>query len=136
MAYENGIVMDRNVLGGDLQPCGRDPVTGYYRDGSCQVGPDDIGVHGVCAVMTGEFLRHQQETGNDLITPRPEYRFPGLRPGDRWCVVALRWQQAYLDGVPAPVVLASTNERVLEFVPLSALRENAVDVPDSPAGLD
>ena len=93
-------------------------------------------MHGVCTVMTEEFLRHQREVGNDLSTPRPEYRLsPASVPGDRWCVVALRWHQAYLDGVAAPVVLACTNERVLEFVPLAALQENAVDVPDSPADL-
>lgn len=127
--------MENNVLGDVLQSCGRDPVTGFYRDGWCQVGPDDVGVHGVCAVMTEAFLQHQRDTGNDLITPRPEFRFPGLRPGDRWCVVAMRWQQAYLDGVPAPVVLACTSERVLEFIELSVLQDHAVDVPDSPAGL-
>jgi uncharacterized protein (DUF2237 family) len=127
--------MERNVLGGALQPCGGEPVTGFYRDNYCRVGPEDVGVHGVCTVMTEEFLQHQREIGNDLSTPRPEYGFAGLNPGDRWCVVALRWQQAYLDGVAAPVVLACTNERVLEIVALSALQENAVDVPDSPADL-
>ncbi len=127
--------MERNVLGAALQPCGSEPLTGFYRDSYCRVGPEDVGVHGVCAVMTEEFLLHQREIGNDLSTPRPEYGFPGLNPGDRWCVVALRWHQAYLDGVAAPVVLACTNERVLEFVPISALQENAVDVPDSPADL-
>jgi uncharacterized protein (DUF2237 family) len=127
--------MEHNVLGGILEPCGLDPVTGFYRDGHCTVGPDDVGVHGVCAVMTEEFLAHQLSVGNDLITPRPEFHFAGLMPGDRWCVVALRWQQAYADGVAAPVVLACTHERVLELVSLEALRAHAVDVPDSPAGL-
>jgi uncharacterized protein (DUF2237 family) len=127
--------MEHNVLGGILQPCGMDPLTGFYRDGHCVVGPDDVGVHGVCAVMTEEFLAHQLSVGNDLVTPRPEFHFEGLMPGDRWCVVALRWQQAYADGVAAPVVLASTHERVLEVVSLEALRANAVDVPDSPAEL-
>jgi uncharacterized protein len=127
--------MEHNVLGGILQPCGLDPVTGFYRDGHCVVGPDDVGVHGVCAVMTEEFLAHQLSVGNDLVTPRPEFDFAGLIPGDRWCVVAMRWQQAYADGVAAPVVLASTHERVLEFVSLEALRAHAVDVPDSPAEL-
>lgn len=125
----------RNVLGGQLQPCGVDPVTGFYRDGSCTVGPEDVGVHGVCTVMTEQFLAHQREVGNDLSTPRPEFNFPGLQPGERWCVVALRWLQAHSDGVAAPVVLASTNERVLELVPITALQGHAVDVPDSPAGL-
>ncbi len=120
---------EQNVLGGPLVPCGTDPVTGFYRDGCCSTGPDDLGSHTVCAVVTAEFLAHQQRVGNDLVTPRPEYRFPGLRPGDRWCVVAARWLEAYEDGAPAPVVLAATHERALEVVPLDALRENAVDVP-------
>ncbi|HZZ97181.1 MAG TPA: DUF2237 domain-containing protein [Jatrophihabitantaceae bacterium] len=127
--------MERNVLGEALQPCGGEPLTGFYRDSYCRVGPEDVGVHGVCTVMTEQFLQHQRAVGNDLSTPRPEYGFAGLNPGDRWCVVALRWYQAYQDGAAAPVVLACTHERVLEFVPLSALQENAVDVPDSPADL-
>ena len=126
---------ERNVLGEDLEPCGTDPVTGFYRDGSCTCGPEDIGVHSVCAVMTTEFLEHQASVGNDLTTPRPEWSFPGLRPGDRWCVVAARWRQAYEDGVAAPVVLASTNERTLDVVPLVWLREHAVDVPADPRSL-
>ena len=120
---------ERNVLGGVLEPCGTDPVTGFYRDGTCTVGPEDVGVHGVCSVMTREFLVHQESIGNDLLTPRPEWGFPGLGPGDRWCVVAVRWLQAYADGSPAPVVLASTHESVLRVVPLEALQEHAVDVP-------
>jgi uncharacterized protein (DUF2237 family) len=126
---------ERNVLGEDLEPCGTDPVTGFYRDGSCTCGPEDIGVHSVCAVMTAEFLEHQASVGNDLTTPHPEWSFPGLRPGDRWCVVAARWRQAYEDGVAAPVVLASTNERTLDVVPLVWLREHAVDVPADPRSL-
>lgn len=126
---------DRNVIGGELEPCGTDPVTGFHRDGYCTCGPEDVGVHGVCAVMTSEFLEHQQAIGNDLVTPRPEWQFPGLRPGDRWCVVAARWLQAYADGVPAPVVLAATSEQVLEVVPLEALGEHAVDVPDDLSSL-
>lgn len=124
-----------NVLGGALQPCGTDPVTGFYRDGSCSCGPEDVGLHAVCAVMTEEFLAHQRSVGNDLSTPMPEYGFPGLRPGDRWCVVAARWLQAYDAGVAAPVVLASTNVRALEVVPLEYLDEQAVDVPDDPGSL-
>jgi uncharacterized protein (DUF2237 family) len=120
---------ERNVLGGELEGCGTDPVTGFYRDGRCSTGPDDVGSHTVCAVVTAEFLAHQQQVGNDLITPRPEFQFPGLRPGDRWCVVAARWLQAYEDGVAAPVLLASTHERALEIIPLESLREHAVDVP-------
>jgi uncharacterized protein (DUF2237 family) len=122
-------VTERNVLGGVLEPCGTDPVTGFYRDGTCTVGAEDVGVHGICTVVTGEFLAHQESIGNDLLTARPEWGFPGLVPGDRWCVVAVRWLQAYADGAAAPVVLASTHEAVLRVVPLAALREHAVDVP-------
>ena len=120
---------DRNVLGGALEPCGTEPLTGFYRDSYCTVGPEDIGVHAVCAVMTPEFLAHQESVGNDLTTARPEWGFPGLRPGDRWCVVAARWLQAYDDGVAAPVVLASTHERALEVIRRELLEEHAVDVP-------
>ncbi|MEV4318955.1 DUF2237 domain-containing protein [Actinocrispum sp. NPDC049592] len=126
---------DRNVLGGDLEECGTDPVTGFYRDGCCNTGPEDVGNHTVCAVVTGEFLQHQREIGNDLATPRPELGFAGLRPGDRWCVCASRWLQSYEAGVPAPVVLAATHERALAVVPLEALQENAVDVPADPSSL-
>jgi uncharacterized protein (DUF2237 family) len=119
---------ERNVLGGELEPCGEDPVTGFYRDGSCRCG-GDVGLHAVCAVMTEEFLAHQRRTGNDLVTPRPEWGFPGLHPGDRWCVVALRWRQAFDDGAAAPVVLAATSERALEVIPIDALRRHSVDVP-------
>ncbi|OLB79803.1 MAG: hypothetical protein AUI14_09155 [Actinobacteria bacterium 13_2_20CM_2_71_6] len=126
---------DRNVLGGELEPCGTDPVTGFYRDGCCSTGPEDLGSHTVCAVVTAEFLAHQRRTGNDLITPRPEFRFPGLQPGDRWCVVAIRWLEAYEAGVAAPVVLAATHARAVDIVPLEALREHAVDVPADPGSL-
>jgi uncharacterized protein (DUF2237 family) len=126
---------ERNVLGGELEVCGTDPVTGFYRDGTCSCGPEDIGLHAVCAVMTAEFLTHQRSVGNDLSTPRPELGFSGLHPGDRWCVVALRWAQAYQAGVVAPVVLACTNVRALEQVPLEWLREHAVDVPADPGAL-
>jgi uncharacterized protein (DUF2237 family) len=128
-------VTERNVLGGELAPCGTDPVTGFYRTGTCSVGPEDVGVHGVCVVVTDEFLAHQAAIGNDLSTPLPEWGFPGLRPGDRWCVVAVRWLQSYTEGLAAPVVLAATSEHVLGVVPLEALQEHAVDVPDDPSGL-
>jgi uncharacterized protein (DUF2237 family) len=126
---------DLNVLGEPLEECGTDPVTGFYRDGCCTSGPEDLGSHTVCAVMTAEFLTHQVSVGNDLVTPRPEYSFTGLRPGDRWCVVAGRWLQAYRDGAAAPVVLASTNARALETIPLLVLRAHAVDVPPDPSSL-
>jgi uncharacterized protein (DUF2237 family) len=125
----------RNVLGGPLQPCGLDPVTGWYRDGSCLTDPSDLGSHTICAVVTAEFLAHQRSIGNDLTTPAPEYRFPGLKPGDSWCVTAANWLRAHRDGAAAPVVLAATNERALDIVPLEVLRSYAVDVPDDPAGL-
>jgi len=129
-------VTERNVLGGELEPCGTDPVTGFFRDGYCNTGPDDLGSHTICAVVTAEFLDHQRSIGNDLSTPRPEFRFPGLRPGDRWCVTAINWAQAYRDGAAAPVVLASTNAAVLSIVPLRMLQELAVDVPADPSGLE
>ena len=126
---------DRNVLGGPLAVCGTDPVTGFYRDGCCTSGPEDVGSHTICAVVTTDFLAHQQQVGNDLVTARPEFGFPGLVPGDRWCVVALRWLQAYSAGAAAPVVLAATNASVLHVVPLEILTEHAVDVPADPSSL-
>lgn len=124
-----------NVLGGELEECGTDPVTGYFRDGCCNSGPSDVGSHTVCAVVTAAFLEHQRSVGNDLSTPRPEFEFPGLQPGDRWCVVAVRWLQAYRAGSAAPVVLAATNARALEIIPLELLQEHAVDVPADPRSL-
>jgi uncharacterized protein (DUF2237 family) len=124
-----------NVLGGELEPCGNDPVTGFFRDSCCSTGSEDLGSHTVCAVMTAPFLEHQRAIGNDLITPMPAYQFPGLEPGDRWCVVAVRWFEAYEAGVAAPVVLAATHARALDIIPLEALREHAVDVPSDPSSL-
>lgn len=126
----------RNVLGGELEPCSTDPMTGFYRDGSCSTGPHDLGSHTICAVVTAEFLAHQRAIGNDLTTPVPEYGFPGLTPGTAWCVTARNWGLAYRAGVAAPVILASTNEAVLGIVPLEALREHAVDVPADLSSLD
>jgi uncharacterized protein (DUF2237 family) len=127
---------DRNVLGGRLEPCGMDPVTGFYRDGCCTSGEEDRGQHTVCAVVTREFLDYQAGIGNDLTTPIPQYGFRGLRPGDRWCVVAVRWAQAYADGVAAPVVLAATHAKALDLIPLEALRQHAVDVPEDISSLE
>ena len=123
------------MLGDELEPCGTDPVTGFYRDGCCNTGASDVGNHTVCAVVTAEFLAHQRATGNDLSTPRPEYGFAGLRPGDRWCVCADRWLAAFRAGAAAPIVLAASHRRALDIVPLDALREHAVDVPDDPGAL-
>ncbi len=123
------------MLGAPLEPCSTEPLTGFYRDGCCSTGAEDLGRHTICAVVTAEFLQHQRSIGNDLSTPRPEYRFPGLVPGDRWCVTAINWYRAYRDGCAAPVVLASTHERTLDTVPLDALNECAVDVPDDLADL-
>ena len=120
---------ERNVLGGVLESCGTDPMTGFLRDGCCTTGPEDVGLHTICAVMTPEFLEHQRSIRNDLITPMPQYRFPGLVPGDRWCVTARNWAIAFKDGCAAPVVLASTNEKTLEVIPLDWLQQLAIDVP-------
>lgn len=121
---------DINVLGGRLEPCSSEPLTGFYRDGCCRTGPEDLGSHTICAVMTLKFLAHQRGIGNDLVTPVPQFRFPGLVPGDRWCVTARNWLRAHLDDAAAPVVLASTHRSVLELVPLAVLQQHAVDVPD------
>ncbi len=128
--------VERNVLGGQLEPCGTDPLTGFYRDGCCSTGPDDAGSHTLCAVVTEAFLAHQRSIGNDLTTPMPQYRFPGLAPGDRWCVTARNWLLAHQDGAAAPLVLASTHERALDIIPLEVLLAYRVDVPDTVEGLD
>ena len=127
---------ERNALGGELEPCSIDPVTGWFRDGSCHTGPEDRGSHTVCAVVTREFLEHQRGIGNDLTTPMSQYRFPGLVPGDRWCVTAPNWLRAHHAGAAAPVVLASTHEGALDIVPLAILEEHAVDVPADPGVLE
>ena len=126
---------ETNVLGTELQPCGSDPLTGFYRDGCCTYGEGQA-LHLVCAVVTAEFLEHHRSVGNDLTTPVPEYGFPGLQPGDRWCVVAGRWAQAHAAGVAPPVVLASTNARALELIDLAVLQPYAVDVPEDPSSLE
>lgn len=127
--------MERNVLGGPLEPCGSDPLTGFYRDGSCRTGPGDPGSHTVCAVVSAEFLEYQQGIGNDLSTAVPQYNFPGLLPGDRWCVTTVAWLRAHEDGVGAFVVLAATHERALDVVPLEVLEQYAVDVPADPGSI-
>ena len=127
--------MDRNVLGEALEPCGGEPLTGFYRDGCCRTGPEDIGSHTICAVVSAEFLEYQQSIGNDLSTPMPAFNFPGLKPGDRWCVTAANWLRAHEDGVAAFVVLAATHERALDHVPLEVLEQYAVDVPADPGSI-
>lgn len=125
----------RNVLGESLEVCSLEPLTGFYRDGFCNTGPDDVGSHTVCAVVTADFLAHQALIGNDLSTPMPQYGFPGLQPGDQWGVCAGRWLQSFEAGVAAPVVLRATNEAALQFVPLDSLVESAADAPDDLSGL-
>ena len=119
--------MARNVLGGELAKCGTDPVTGFFRDGCCNTSDDDIGSHTVCTNVTARFLEFSREAGNDLSTPRHEWGFAGLQPGDGWCVCAARWLEAALAGAAAPVRLDATHERALEIVPLQMLRAHAVD---------
>lgn len=123
-----------NVLGGPLEPCGLDPVTGFYRDGHCTCGPAQAR-HLICVVVTQDFLAHQRSVGNDLSSPLPAYGFPGLCPGERWCVVLDRWLQSYEADRAAPVVLAATNQRVLDLVELAVLERFAVDVPDDLSSL-
>jgi uncharacterized protein (DUF2237 family) len=118
---------DVNVVGGQLLPCSTTPLTGFYREGCCSTGTDDVGSHTVCTVMTNEFLAFSRAAGNDLSTPRPEWGFPGLRPGDRWCVCAARWLEAYHAGQAAPVVLGATHVRALEVVPIDALTAHALE---------
>ena len=121
------VVPSTNVLGEPLQECGRDPLTGFYRDGCCETGPDDHGTHVVCAVMTAEFLAFTKGRGNDLSTPRPSLRFPGLAPGDRWCLCVSRWKEALDAGVAPPVVLEATHRKALDVVSLDDLRAHAVE---------
>ena len=127
--------MELNVLGQPLQSCSLDPLTGFHRDGCCRTSPADLGSHTICAVVSAEFLEYQFEIGNDLSTPIPEYGFPGLVPGDRWCVTARNWLLAHEAGVAAYVVLAGTHERALDIVPLEVLHAYAVDVPSDPGAL-
>lgn len=115
----------RNVLGGELEACSFDPLTGFYRDGCCHTGPEDSGTHVVCARVTREFLEFSLARGNDLITPRPQWRFAGLKPGDRWCLCVGRWIEALQAGVAPPVVLEATHANTLEHVTLAVLQQHA-----------
>ncbi len=120
---------DVNVVGGELQPCSSEPLTGFFRDGCCSTGPEDVGSHTVCAVMTAEFLEFSRLAGNDLSTPRPEWGFEGIQPGDRWCLCASRWLEAYEAGQAPEVVLGATHARALDVVPIEALTSRAA-APD------
>ena len=118
----------KNVLDSELQDCGIDPVTGFYRDGCCNTGPGDVGTHTVCAIMTDEFLEYSKSKGNDLITPRPEFDFPGLKAGDAWCLCALRWEEARQAGCAPRVKLTSTNIKTLEMVEFEDLKAHQIDL--------
>jgi uncharacterized protein (DUF2237 family) len=119
---------DSNVLGGRLEPCSVEPRTGFFRDGCCNTGPEDLGLHVICARMTAAFLAFSAERGNDLSAPQPDAGFPGLRPGDRWCLCAGRWREALDAGVAPPVVLSATHEEALAVVSLDDLKRHAVDL--------
>ncbi len=114
----------KNVLGTELQPCSVDPITGFYRSGCCETGAEDLGLHTVCAKMTEKFLRFSRSVGNDLSTPVPEFGFPGLKPGDHWCLCAARWKEALVAGMAPPVSLASTHMSTLEYVTLEELKQH------------
>ncbi|MGM0449006.1 MAG: DUF2237 family protein [Methanobacteriota archaeon] len=129
-----GAPSDRNVFGGELAPCGQEPTTGYRRDGYCRDVDGDAGEHTLCAVVTAEFLRYSRDRGNDLITPRPEFDFPGLEPGDHWCLCVGRWLEAVEAGVAPPVVLDATDESVLGAVEADRLREHEFDPEAFEAG--
>lgn len=117
--------MTKNVFGEALIPCSTEPMTGFYRNGCCDTGPEDSGTHSVCAIMTDEFLIYSKSKGNDLITPRPEFLFPGLKPGDRWCLCAHRWLESYRSECAPPVYLEATNEASLAIIPLEVLVSKA-----------
>ncbi len=126
---------DTNVIGGTLQECSAAPMTGYFRDGCCATGPEDVGSHTVCAILSEEFLEFSRRAGNDLSTPQPQWGFPGLSGGERWCLCAARWLEAHDAGFAPPVLLAATHERALEVIPIELLLEHAVE-PDGVAGGD
>jgi len=125
MGNDSAISTQKNIFGEDMQACCFEPLTGFYRDGFCNTGEQDYGTHTVCAVMTKEFLEFTISKGNDLSTPKPQYNFPGLQPGDKWCLCALRWYEAYKAGYAPNVLLEATNEKTLQMVPMEALIEKA-----------
>ena len=119
--------LPKNVLGGPLRACCTEPITGFYRTGFCEIGPEDLGVHAVCIVATDDFLTFSKSAGNDLSTPRPEFNFPGIKEGDKWCLCASRWAEAYDNGMAPQLVLSATHEGMLDYVPIEVLRQYAVD---------
>ena len=123
--------MEKNVLGTELQPCCYEPMTGYYRDGFCKTGDEDVGTHVVCAIMTDEFLRFSRSRGNDLITPLPYFKFPGLKAGDKWCLCVSRWKEAYEEGLAPQVVLEGTHEKALKYVSFEMLLEHKFTINES-----
>ena len=118
----------KNVMGGSLETCSLSPRTGFTRSGDCETGPQDLGSHTVCAQVTTEFLEYSRSKGNDLVTPLPQLDFPGLKPGDRWCLCAARWREAFEAGCAPPVILRATHERVLDLVTLEDLKAHAIDL--------
>jgi hypothetical protein len=120
--------LNKNVFGETIEICSKDTITGYLRSGSCETSNDDIGSHTVCTKVTDKFLLYSQDKGNDLITPRPEFDFPGLRDGDKWCVCALRWLEALNDGVAPPILIRSTNMLALEIIDINLLKKYAIDL--------
>ena len=119
--------MPKNILGTELKPCSLAPLTGFQRDGTCNTGPEDVGCHAVCAQVTEEFLAFSQSCGNDLSTPAPDHGFPGLKPGDRWCLCASRWKEALDAGFAPPILLEATHEAALQYIPRSLLEEYGID---------
>jgi uncharacterized protein len=126
---------DRNVVGGELLECSAEPLTGFFRDGCCATGPEDVGGHTVCAVVTEQFLGFSRQVGNDLSTPQPQLGFPGLEPGDRWCVCAARWLEAHEAGCAPPVLLAATHERALELIEIDTLLAYAIEPESAPGSI-
>jgi uncharacterized protein (DUF2237 family) len=118
---------DRNVIGGSLLECSGEPLTGFFRDGCCATGPEDVGSHTVCTIVTEQFLSFSRRIGNDLSMPQPQFGFPGLRPGDRWCVCAARWLEAHDSGCAPPVLLAATHERALDLIEIDTLLDYAIE---------
>ncbi len=123
------MISAKNVIGGELKTCCTSPMTGFFRTGKCETGAQDYGMHLVCAEVTADFLAFSQARGNDLSTPQPIYDFPGLKPGDCWCLCAARWKEALDAGIAPPILLAATHESMLNYIPIEVLKEHAIDLP-------